>query len=59
MENVSFFVLHYQRLLLFNELFNQTKLNINGYLNPKVLNERAIAMLTQKGFDPKIILLAI
>jgi len=25
------------------ELFKQTKFSINGYLNPKVLNDRAIA----------------
>ena len=29
--------------LRFNELFKQTKFNINGYLNPKVLNDRALA----------------
>ena len=26
-----------------NELFNQTKFSINEYLNPKVINDRAIA----------------
>ena len=30
---------------ILNELFKQTKLSINAYLNPKVLNDRAIALL--------------